>query len=399
MNSRIFRAALLCLLIAGSLAACEVQSYDDAVAGLGTPTPTPSPQPPPPGGFGPNFSEIQTAVLTPTCTGSCHVGGAPSGGLNLEAANSYVALVGITSNGDAGFMRVEAFDANNSYLVRKLEGNAGGIMPPTGMLPQADIDVIRTWIDNGAIDDTAVPPTPIRVNTISPMPGATLTPANAPAQIVAGFDRNPDPATVDGNSFTLTASGGDGSFGEANDMQIVPLVPPSVPGANPGTAIFDLTGIALGDDTYRITLSGSTPSMIMDMDGNALDGEYQPGVFPPSGDGTAGGDFVVQFVIDTPTLAQIQAATFTPRCASCHSGATPRGGLDLSSTAASAANLIGIASVGDPLIPRVDPTNPNGSYLIMKLEGNAGGIMPPTGMLPSADIAFIREWIQLGAAP
>ena len=35
MKSRIFRAALVCLLVAGSLAACEVQTYDDAVAGIG----------------------------------------------------------------------------------------------------------------------------------------------------------------------------------------------------------------------------------------------------------------------------------------------------------------------------------------------------------------------------
>jgi hypothetical protein len=39
--------------------------------------------------------------------------------------------------------------------------------------------------------------------------------------------------------------------------------------------------------------------------------------------------------------------------------------------------------------------NPNGSYLIMKLEGNAGGLaMPPSGMLPSQDINVIRQWIQ-----
>jgi hypothetical protein len=394
MKSRIFRAALVCLLVAGSLAACDVQTYDDAVAGIGgAPPPSPSP---PPGGLTPVFSDIQAQVFTPTCTGGCHTGGAPSGQLNLEAANSFAMLVGVTSIGDGNSMRVEAFDSGNSYLIQKLEGNAGGIMPPGGMLPQADIDVIKTWIDQGAVDDTAQAPTPIRVQSLFPAPGAVVTVALT--QITASFDRDPDPATVDANSFTLTASGGDGTFGEVNDMQIMAAAAPSVPGANPQTAVFNLSGIALANDTYRVTLSGSLPSPIMDMDGNMLDGENLGGML--SGDGIEGGDYVADFIVNVPpvleaNLNSIQTLVFTPFCANCHVGVMPAGSLDLSSEVASRAGLVGQPSVGDPLILRVDPMNPNGSYLIMKLEGNAGGLaMPPSGMLPSQDINVIRQWIQ-----
>jgi len=60
---------------------------------------------------------------------------------------------------------------------------------------------------------------------------------------------------------------------------------------------------------YRVTLRGSAPSMIMDLDGNALDGEFGS-VFPS-------GNFVAQFTITTPvvmgpTLPQIQAIVFGP---------------------------------------------------------------------------------------
>ena len=320
--------------------------------------------------------------------------------MNLEAANSYAMLYQMPSTANAGIMRVEPLSAANSYLIQKLEGNGVAVMPPPpgAPLPQADIDVIRAWIDNGAIDDTPPPPpaTPIRVQSLFPMPGAVVT--TAPTQITASFDRNPDPATVDVNSFTLTASGNDGTFGDALDVQIAAAVPPSVPVANPQTAIFDLTGIVLANDTYRVTLSGSLPSPIMDMNGNMLDGENLGGAL--SGDGIAGGDYLTDFIVNVPpvllpTLNSIQTLVFTPLCASCHSGAVPSGGMDLSNEALSRANLVNVLSNGNPLIPRVDPTNPGGSYLIMKLEANGVPVMPPPpgAPLPQADIDVIRLWI------
>ena len=233
----------------------------------------------------------------------------------------------------------------------------------------------------------------MRVQSLFPMPGAGVK--VSPAQITASFDRNPDQATVDNNSFTLTASGGDGTFGEANDVPIAALSV-TVPVATPQSAVFDL-GAVLANDTYRVTLSGSLPSPIMDMDGNMLDGENLGGML--SGDGIEGGDYVADFIVNVPpvleaNLNSIQTLVFTPFCANCHFGAVPAGGLDLSSEIASRAGLVGQPSVGDPLILRVDPMNPDGSYLIMKLEGNAGGIMPPSGMLPQPDINVIRQWIQ-----
>ena len=67
---------------------------------------------------------------------------------------SYMELVGVESSRVAGRILVIANDSANSYLVEKLGPNpaAGQRMPPGGRpaLPDADIAVIRQWIDNGA---------------------------------------------------------------------------------------------------------------------------------------------------------------------------------------------------------------------------------------------------------
>jgi hypothetical protein len=148
--------------------------------------------------------------------------------------------------------------------------------------------------------------------------------------------------------------------------------------------------------------------MIMDLDGNALDGEYSD-VFP-SGDFVAGGDFVAQFAISTPvvmgpTLPQIQAIVFGPSCGTggCHSGggANLPGVMDLSSEQASYDNLVNIAAlqVGGGGTFRVLPGDPDNSYLIQKLEDTqmVGNGMPPGAGLDQAVINDIRLWITNGA--
>lgn len=407
-SSHPVRTALAFLTIAGFLAACEVETFDDAAGGFGGGSPPPTTPPPTGGSFGPNFSEIQSNVFTPTCaTSTCHAGAGPAAGLNLEAANSYAQLVGVASSQDAAILRVAAGNPDNSYLIQKLEGTAasGQQMPAGGTpLPQTDIDVVRQWVTDGAIDDTVPSTAPIRVASLMPMPGAALT--VAPAQIIAGFDRNPDASTVNANTFILEASGGDGTFADNNEVQIM-AASISVPAANMQTAVFDLTGVALADDTYRVSLLGSGASLIMDQDANALDGEFVAAF--PSGDGTAGGDFQAEFTLSTPvvlgpTLDQIQAVVFTPSCATvgCHTGVAPAAGLDLSTADLSFAGMVNVPSTQVVTTMMVAPMDPNNSYLIQKIEmavPPVGGVMPPppAAMLDAAVIAEIRQWITDGA--
>lgn len=255
---------------------------------------------------------------------------------------------------------------------------------------------------NGAIDDRVIPPAPVTVTSLSPMPNTTLQ--AQPTQIVAGFSREVVVASIDATTFTLTASGGDGIFGNANDMQIAAGTGGvSVPAMNPSSAIFDLAGVVLGDDTYRVRLVGSGGTPIQDLDGNALDGEFG-GVFP-SGNTIAGGDFIGQFTIATPvvigpTLDQIQAVVFSPTCATagCHTGAGAAGGLNLSDADTSFVELVGVPSTANAAILRVAIGDPDNSYLIQKLEGTALPQMPfGRPPLAAGDIQEIRNWITNGA--
>ena len=386
---------------AGLLGGCDVQTYDDAAAAFNDNSPPPSQPPPnqqpPPSGFNPTWSDIQANVFTPTCaTANCHSGGNPSGGLNLETANSHAQLVNVASTGSA-LDRVEPGFPDDSYLIHKLEGTGGvAIMPPSGALEQADIDTIRQWIQDGAADDTAQPPAgPIAVASVSPAHQSTID--MAPNQVVVGFTREVDQSTVDANTFEVIGAGGDGVFGNANDN---PLTANAI-NVNATSATFDLTNVVMNDDVYRVYLRGTGASVILDLDANALDGEFDGGF--PSGDGTEGGDFVSQFEIVTPVvlepnLPSIQALVFTPTCATagCHSGGAPAGSLNLTD-GNSYANLVDVPSVGSAL-DRVEPGLPNDSYLVQKLETVGAGSMPPGNNLPQADIDVIRTWISNGAA-
>ena len=410
----IVRLATAVIAAACAVAGCDVETFDDAVSRIpdsgspppaGPPPPSPPPPPPPPAaGFGPNFSEIQANVFTPDCaTSGCHAGANAAASLNLEEANSYAMLVGIQSSQDGALQRVEAGDPDNSYLVQKLEGtaSAGQQMPPGAALPQSEIDVIRQWITDGAIDDRVVVLDPITVTSLSPMPSAALD--AQPANIVAGFSRELNQSTVDATTFLLTASGGDGTFADGNEAAITAAAI-TVPAANPQSAVFDLTGVTLADDTYRIQLLGGATNAILDLDGNALDGEFFGNL--PSGNGIAGGDFTVLFTITTPvviqpTLDDIQAAVFTPTCATstCHTGATPAAGLDLSDADTSHAALVDVPSSQGTLL--VAPTMPDNSYLVHKIEGTqAVGQRMPLGRAPlgQPEIDAIRLWITNGAA-
>jgi hypothetical protein len=396
------------LLLVASLSSCYETSYDKAVAKINGGSQPPPPPPPPPGGFGANFSEIQANVFTPNCaTSNCHAGANLQAGLDLSAASSYAMLVGVASTQSAGVQRVNPGNPNNSYLIQKLEGAgaSGSRMPPSGPMPQSEIDTIRQWITDGAIDDRVAANTPIRVTSLSVVPGSTLT--TTPNQITAGFDRDLDAATVNANTFILQGSNNDGVFGDGDDIAIA-AASVTVPGANPRSAVFSLAGVMLADDTYRVRLLGTGASIIMDLDANALDGEFS-GAFP-SGNGVAGGDFAAQFtvmapVVIGPTLDQIQAVIFTPSCATagCHNAGTQAGGLSLADADSSYADLVGQFSnaVGQDMSILVAPNDPDNSYLIMKLE-NAAGItgnrMPPAGApISQPNIDQIRLWITNGA--
>jgi len=117
----------------------------------------------------------------------------------------------------------------------------------------------------------------------------------------------------------------------------------------------------------------------------------------PLGETEGGGPLIAEF-------GSIQANVLTPTCATagCHVGAAAPQGLRLDA-ASSFALLVGVPSNQVPALLRVNPGNPDTSYLIQKMEGTAaaGGRMPLNGppFLDQATIDVIRLWISNGALP
>jgi hypothetical protein len=153
MRTRVSRLAL-CAVLAGlalSAAACDEKLSD--VTG-------PSPD------LKPTFSSISSSVFETTdssgrqaCT-TCHtnVGRTPTGGLNLTSGAAYNALVGVASLQKPGEVLVVPGNPDASYLIKKLEGDAGIVgkrMPRNGppYLTAGEILVIRRWIELGAKND------------------------------------------------------------------------------------------------------------------------------------------------------------------------------------------------------------------------------------------------------
>ena len=114
-----------------------------------------------------------------------------------------------------------------------------------------------------------------------------------PRSIIVGFDRELNAPSINSASFTLVRAGADGLLGTSDDIAITPTSV-TVPLANPRSAVMDLSSVRLVPDLYGITLLGSGGAAVLDLSGNALDGES---VLLPSGDGVAGGDFTATFVV------------------------------------------------------------------------------------------------------
>ena len=99
---------------------------------------------------------IQNSVFNPICTG-CHGGNRPPAGLSLQAGSSFATLVNVRSSQDAPLTRVIPGNANDSLLIHKLEdaNPPVGVRMPRGGAPlaQSTIDMIRAWIDAGALNN------------------------------------------------------------------------------------------------------------------------------------------------------------------------------------------------------------------------------------------------------
>lgn len=100
------------------------------------------------------YDTVSREVLQPHC-GTCHMGGAASGGLNMAG---YHSLVNAPSRESFGLDLIEPNDPAKSYLYLKITGDPsieGARMPQGGMLSQDNIDLVKSWIEAGAPETAA----------------------------------------------------------------------------------------------------------------------------------------------------------------------------------------------------------------------------------------------------
>lgn len=144
-------------------------------------------------------------MLSVNClTGGCHNAGDSAGELVLEGAEAYNDLIGVTPTNaaaaDAGLQRVVPFDPERSFLLIKLISPepAQGNRMPMGEPPlsAADIDLVRTWIAEGAAGVAA--PTASPTATLPPTATATetATPTETPTPSVTATATETPTGTV-----------------------------------------------------------------------------------------------------------------------------------------------------------------------------------------------------------
>lgn len=95
----------------------------------GTPNPTPNPSPSPSNDI--TYTSHVKSYIDNNCVG-CH---GSSGGVTLETYTQ------VKAQADAG-----------RILARAINGSGSGPMPPSGLMPQATLDTLQMWLDQGALE-------------------------------------------------------------------------------------------------------------------------------------------------------------------------------------------------------------------------------------------------------
>lgn len=205
--------------------------------------------------------------------------------------------------------------------------------------------------------------------------------------------------TVDARASTATvhivASGVD----DATDAH----VHKAAAGANNAAALLTLAKDGAAPGHWFIELAPVTAADRTDFDGN---GWYADIHTPANAGGELRGQITPNPAPPPPpatTLTELQSTIFTPRCSGCHTGGggSLPSSMNLSSTGATFAALVGVASVQQPSLQRVQPNSVGNSYIIRKLEGTAGisGSRMPLGgpFLDQDTIDEVKSWIDAGA--
>lgn len=239
--------------------------------------------------------------------------------------------------------------------------------------------------------------TPLPAFTVSAMdPAPDTTVGILPDSITVTFNADVFASSLTTTNFQLQRAGGDDSFDDGNEVPLTVTAVDPIAGNARGATV-DISANSSVDDLYQFTAVGTGAAPLIADSGAVLDGDQ---------DGSEGGDFIRTFTVATAppsglqaTLSSIQTEIFTPICSSCHGAGVANAGMRVDDGSAFS-NLVSVASSEVPSLFRVEPGDPDNSYLIQKLEGSAAiGVRMPLGgpFLSQDDINVIRQWITAGA--
>lgn len=105
-------------------------------------------------------ADVQPILMANCALSGCHAGSNPQEGQNLSARQTFSNVVNVASNQLPSMDRVEPGQPDSSYLVHKIQGThlqvgGSGERMPVGRSPlsQAETNVIRAWIEAGAMSN------------------------------------------------------------------------------------------------------------------------------------------------------------------------------------------------------------------------------------------------------
>jgi hypothetical protein len=234
------------------------------------------------------------------------------------------------TNATGGFNVKVGTDAANTGLVKFTGGlpdtpyNVGadgflGINPNTGSFDDFNYSDVRVRVvdqsgnassltDPNAQTHFVVDTTGPKILSATPLPNSQATVASdGTIQVSMVVSENTNPATLNSSSIRVVRSGGDDVFGNGNDVPlaigssitVTPLL-----GTASGEEIVTFTiQNATVNDFYQVTLFGTGSNAITDIAGNALDGKFN-GTFP-TGTGTPGSDFNLDFIVFSPAFSHM----------------------------------------------------------------------------------------------
>jgi mono/diheme cytochrome c family protein len=331
---------------------------------------------------------------------NCHTAPVPSAlvqpaaaftGMLLSPADSYAGLVNRPATQSTG-ARVVPFDADNSVLLQRITGAGfssvvGSQMPPPesslAALSARDQDLIKTWINMGAIDESGVvqSPSPIPsrqytrnafLNNIQVVPASpVVSAATATATVVLDTATSKLTGTVVISNMTHTGVAVHISDGDAD---------------NNGVLVVNLAETPVGSGIWTIP-AAATALTATQMNRFLAAGLYVSADTFVNPNGEIRGQF--------QTFSNNVQPLLTARCAKCHNTGIV---FTQGQAWATLVNQPATQSVGI----RVKPFDAGNSVLynrIMDIGFPPTGQMPLDGppYLPLRGINIIKTWINMGA--